>query len=184
MNSTKPGFTVVTILMLALLLLASCGNNGDTGEEQTTIKPTPTVTQEPVIITIGNLSDLTGVSSNAMETINMALKDTVDYYNDQNLIPGVKVEVVTYDGQWNPSNDIPGYKWLKENGADLILTPVSSTAVTLKPYAKKDQMVLFTWAPTEEAVSPPGYVFSPANTLCKYVGYTLLSCVAENDPFS
>ncbi|NQT73005.1 MAG: ABC transporter substrate-binding protein [Chloroflexi bacterium] len=78
------------------------------------IEPTSTATQELVTITIGNLSDLTGVSSNAMGVVNIALEDTVEYYNERNLIPGVELEVITYDGQYNPSNDIPGYEWLKE----------------------------------------------------------------------
>ncbi|NQT73659.1 MAG: hypothetical protein HQ553_12960 [Chloroflexi bacterium] len=52
----------------------------------------------------------------------------------------------------------------------------------LKPYVEKDEMVLFAWAPTKEAVSPPGYVFSPCNTLSEYTSYTLLKYVAENDP--
>ena len=144
--------------------------------------PSTTQAEETVKITIGNLSDITGVSGNVMKIINMALEDTIEYYNRQNLIPGVELEIITYDGQYNSSLDITGYEWLKENGADLIFTAVPPTAVTLKPYVEADEMVLFTWAPTQEAISPPGYVFSPSNTLGEYTGHTLLKCVADNDP--
>ncbi len=173
---------ILVLVMLLLTLPTACGSDSNDEKDENTLEAAPSVAHEPIVITIGNLSDLTGVASNAIGIINMALQDTVDYYNEQNLIPGVEIEVITYDGQWNPSRDIPGYEWLKENGADLIFTPVAPTAVTLKPYVDHDEMILFAWAPTEGAISPPGYVFSPANTLCNNIGYTLLSCVAENDP--
>jgi len=48
----------------------------------------------------------------------MALEDLVAYYNDSDLIPGVRLEVVVYDGQWDPARDIPGYEWLRGRGAD------------------------------------------------------------------
>lgn len=57
MTMIKPGFIVIAILVVPLLLFASCGNNGDK-EEQKTIEPTPMptptsiATQEPVTITI------------------------------------------------------------------------------------------------------------------------------------
>ncbi|MCP4612749.1 MAG: ABC transporter substrate-binding protein, partial [Planctomycetes bacterium] len=127
---------ILASILLALPLLTACSKNDETSAP--TISPTPTPTpsaikaQETVKITIGNLSDLTGVSANAMGIINMALEDTVEYYNEQNLIPGVELEVITYDGQFNPARDISGYEWLKENGADLIFTAVPPTAVTLK----------------------------------------------------
>lgn len=183
----KMAMTILMGLLLVLALLGACGSGNNDEQDPTettavTIEPTATATQELVKITIGNLSDLTGVSSNAMGVINMAVEDTVEYYNEQNLIPGVEIEVITYDGQFNPSYDIPGYEWLKEAGADLIFTAIPPTPVTLKPYVDKDEMVLFAWAPTIEAISPPGYVFTPCNTLSEYAGYTLLKYVAENDP--
>lgn len=177
--------TILIGLLSALSVLVACGSGNNNEQKETpadTIEPIVTATQEPIKIIIGNLSDLTGVSSNAMGVINMAVEDTVEYYNEHNLIPGVELEVITYDGQFNPSHDIPGYEFLKESGADLIFTAVPPTPITLKPYVDKDKMVLFAWAPTKEAIEPPGYIFSPCNTLSEYAGYTLLKYVAENDP--
>jgi hypothetical protein len=112
----------------------------------------------------------------------MALEDTAEYYTENNLIPGVEFEVVTYDGQYDPSRDIPGYEWLKERGADFIFSPVGATAVTLKPFLEEDKMVLFMMAPHEDAFAPPGWVFAPGNSLFNEQMYTLLKWVAENDP--
>ena len=176
-TSCKMRSVILASLLVALLLLAGCGG-GDNNEDVPTRTPTP----EPVVITIGNLTDLTGVSANAMSYLNMALEDLAKYYNDHRIITGVELKVIKYDGQYDPSRDISGYEWLKEKGADLLFTPVASTAVTLKPLLEEDEMVLFTVAPNEEVLVPPGYVFAPGETNTKYLSYTLLKWIAENDP--
>jgi len=171
------GMILVAIMLMALPLLVACG--GDDGK---TPAPTPTAepTSEPVTITIGNLSDLTGPSANPMEYINMALDDLVEYYNENNLIPGVRLEVVTYDGQMDPARDIPGYEWLIEKGADLIFTPIPATPVTLKSRVDSDKVVLFSMAADKDEILPPGYVFN-LGTIPQYDAYTLLKWIAEND---
>jgi len=171
----------VIFLALAILpLTISCGG-GDGGSS--TIVPEPTQeSPEAVVITIGNLTDLTGPASVAMTTINMGLEDLVRYYNEQKLIPGVRLEVLHYDGQYDPSKDIPGYERLKEKGADIIFTPVASAVIALKPRLEADRMVLFTVAPSKGAVEPGGYVFAVGSPFSEDLGYTLLKWVAENAP--
>lgn len=147
----------------------------------------PTTRIEPdisdnVVITIGNLTDVTGVASNALNILTMALEDIAGLYNDHDLIPGVEFKVITYDTQYNPDLDTTGYEWLKERGADFIFTPVASAATTLKPRLENDQMVLFTVAPTEAALVPPGYVFCTGNASGRDVSYTTLEWMAAKDP--
>ncbi|NQT74268.1 MAG: hypothetical protein HQ553_16105, partial [Chloroflexi bacterium] len=95
--------------MAVMLLLLSLSIGCTSGEPSPSPLVRPTATPEmpetppDVVITIGNLSDLTGVSSNAMVYINMALDDLIKYYNENNLIPGVRLNVITYDGQMNPA---------------------------------------------------------------------------------
>ncbi len=178
----KFGFLLLLFALLLVLGAMACGNSDETPTPKPTLTPTAEPTREPVTITIGNHTDNTGVSSNAMAIITMALEDMVTYYNDQKLIPGVEFKVLTYDGQYNPARDIPGYEWLKERGADLFFSGVASIAVTLKNYLEEDKIVLFTLAPTEEVLVPPGYVFSPGQTLGKMASYSLLKWIAENDP--
>jgi len=109
------------MVFLLLLLVSSVACNGDSngsndGDEKITSEAdgmkTADTPDEDVVITIGSLSDITGPASNAMTVINMALDDVVEYFNDENLIPGVELKVVTYDGQLDPARDIPGYEWL------------------------------------------------------------------------
>ncbi len=134
---------ILVILLLAMSLLSACdGGDGDEVTEQPTSQPTsgPVTSPEPgekVIITIGNHSDLTGPTSNAMDSINAALDDLIEYFNDENLIPGVELKVVTYDGQMDPARDIPGYEWLREKGADLIFAVLPPTVVILRPIVEK-----------------------------------------------
>jgi len=112
----------------------------------------------------------------------MALEDLARYYNENNLIPGIEFQVITYDGRFDPSRDELGYDWLTENGADLIFTPIPSTAVTLKDRVEEDRIVLFTTALADEAFEPPGWVFAAGNTLGKAHAYTGLSWIADFDP--
>ncbi|NQT73014.1 MAG: ABC transporter substrate-binding protein [Chloroflexi bacterium] len=168
---------LLLILIMISLVVIGCNGDGDTPA----LSPTPeTSPVEDVVITIGNLSDLTGPSANPMEYINMALDDLVEYYNENNLIPGVRLEVVTYDGQMDPARDIPGYEWLIEKGADLIFTPIPATPVTLKSRVDSDKVVLFSMAADKDEILPPGYVFN-LGTIPQYDAYTLLKWIAEND---
>ncbi|MFO8010525.1 MAG: ABC transporter substrate-binding protein [Dehalococcoidia bacterium] len=161
-----------TALLLISPLIYACGSEGET--EGT--KP-----QQPdVEIIIGNLTDKTGASANAMSVIDMALADAVRYYNENNNIPGVKLKVVEYDGRYEPSNDIPGYQWLKDRGADLIYTNVPATPITLKHRVNSEKMVLFTPAANRETITPPGYIFV-TSTLPEDNAYTLLKWLSEND---
>ena len=109
----KLAILLVLVLSSVLILnLVACGND----EEEATVNPLgqtvnahtpePQVIEEPVEIIIGNLTDITGVSANAQLLVNRALDDIVEYYNSENLIPGVELKVITYDTQFDPSKDI------------------------------------------------------------------------------
>ena len=170
-TSFKKGLIFLVFLMIFLAALGACG--GDETKE-------PTKSLDDVVITIGNLTDLTGVSASAQEVINYALDDLIDYFNEENMIPGVELKVKEYDGQFDPTYDIPGYERLKQQGADLIVTGVTSSPVTLKPRVNKDEMLLFTLSGNLSTLEPPGYVFAPAS-LPEHEALTLLKWIAEND---
>ncbi len=169
--SNKLAFNLLVILILALIPMSACSSDDEETQQQE---------QEDVVITIGNLSDLTGVSANAMELIDKALEDLVRFYNEQGLIPGVELKVITYDGQYDPARAIPGYEWLRERGADLIWTPAPPSAVTLKSRADEDQFMLFVSAANLDELMPAGYTFS-VGTMPEFQAYTLLDWLANND---
>ncbi len=158
------------VLILLLLVIISCAESDE-----------KTQSSERVI-TIGNLTDQTGPAASAMSIIDTSLEDMAHYYNEQNLIPGITFRVVHYDGQYDSALDVPGYQKLKQEGADVIFTGVSSSVMTLKPRLERDEIILFTVAPTSAAVNPPGNVFVPGSPLSEDLSYTLLKWVSENDP--
>ena len=151
----------VLVVLLGMLLvipfMASCDSNEDDKTKEG--GQSEAITE----IVIGNLTDQTGASATALNVINTALDDAVEYYNEQGFVPdGVRLKVISYDTQYEPSKDITGYELLKNKGADLIITNVPHTPITLQYRVNEDQMILFTTGANYDTVYPPGYIFVPA----------------------
>lgn len=81
------GVIAVMVLLMALPLLYACnGGNGTEKPSSPTATTTPTpMPTEKVTVTIGNHTDKTGVASNAMQYVDLALADTIEYYNENSL---------------------------------------------------------------------------------------------------
>jgi len=179
---------LITVLCFAvaltvLPLMTACG--GDDDEKTPTAGPTEagqptTEPPEEVTIKIGNLTDKTGPASTAMQVMDMALKDLARYYNEQNLIPNVKLEIIEYDTQYEPSRDIPGYEWVMEKGADFVFTGLPTTPLTIKSSVNQDEVVLFSMSGLEDLGDPPGWVFVLSAAFSD-VGESMLNWIAEND---
>ncbi len=179
---------VITVLqivaMVALLILVTaCGDSNDDSTPLSNLdSELVPPDQEDIVITIGTLTDLTGVSANALQYIDLALMDTVNYYNENNLIPGVELKVIKYDTQYDYSRFIPGYEWLREKGADIIVNFLPPGVPLLKTRANEDQVPVFTMSATVEPEELDGsYVYCVA-VAPKYEGYTILDWIAKNDP--
>ena len=191
---SRMGMIGMAIISLLLSLLVGCDDDGktktpiatETPTATATIAPTetPTPTQEPiedVVITIGNISDMTGPGAALFETMNMVLDDMVEYYNEENFIPGVELKVISYDTGYDPAKGIPAYEWLMEKGADLIYVIATPAVAVLASRANDEKVVLFGPSVPDEYLTPPGYVFAlGGSTQCD--GYTLVKWIAENDP--
>ena len=179
----------MAVVLLLLSLSVGCGGGDDDGDLVPTASPTSTPVEEPeqtstpaedVVITIGSLTDLTGPAAGTMEIVEMALGDLVKYYNEENLIPGVELEVVRYDTSMDLSKYITGYQWLRERDIDVLFSPMPGVAEILRARIEKDGMVLFLVSAVKEEMIPPGNNFMPA-TFPEDNAYTLLKWIAEND---
>ncbi|MFO8010709.1 MAG: ABC transporter substrate-binding protein [Dehalococcoidia bacterium] len=168
-------FSLIMILA-GMAFFTACGGEGDDGVRDTAA----TETREDAVITIGNLTDKTGASSSALSVMDMALEDMVNHYNENELIPGVRVRVVSYDARYDPSKHTPGYLWLRERGADLIYCADPNALETLKSRADRDRFLLFASSAQDALLGEPGYAFC-AGTHPSDLTYTALSWIAEND---
>lgn len=174
-------FTITLSISPVALLFSGCSDNtSDLSPVQTQESPAGGSLQKDAVVTIGNLSDFTGVAATSMSIISIALKDMVNYFNNEDLIPGVTVEVVDYDNQFEAGKDISGYEYLRWKNADLIWTPVPGSGIRLKPLADKDHFLVICASVDIEELLPAGYVFSVGN-IPQYDAYTLLKWIAEND---
>jgi hypothetical protein len=102
--------------------------------------------------------------------------DLVRYYNNEDLIPGGKLKLITYDYQNNPARNIPGYEWCKERGAKVVFGVHPDTPLTLKSFAERDKVAIGTVSYTDAVAEPPGWVFifgcsqnAQARTLLKWL---------------
>ncbi|MBM3133417.1 MAG: ABC transporter substrate-binding protein, partial [Chloroflexi bacterium] len=175
--SSRAWIAVLVLLLIGLPFLAACSSDDD-DEAETSANPTQV---EDVEITIGHITDMTGPGAAAFTVVNAALEDAVRHFNEQNLIPGAELKVLHYDGQMDPSKDLPGYEWLKQNGVDVIFTGVPVTPVTLKSRLEADKMPLFALTSNETITNPPGWIFSMTTDNQPFI-YSLLKWIAENDP--
>jgi ABC-type branched-subunit amino acid transport system substrate-binding protein len=133
-----------------------------------------------VTIHIGQLTDFTGAASPALKQITYITEDMIRYYNDENIIPGVKLKLDAYDTKFDPSRYSLGYDWCKQKGDDVIITIIADAPLMLKPFAARDKIVLAAMGGSPELFTPPGWVFgfSSAN---EDSGKILLHWIVGND---
>ena len=192
-TSAKVTNSALALMLISLLTLVFACNDSDDGTQNLQSKPAST--QEPTqesastpqekedaVITIGTLTDLTGVAASALQDIGIALDDTVKYYNQENLIPGVELKVVKYDTYYDYSRFLPGYEWVREKGADVVINFLPPGPEILKPRANRDKCPVFTMtAPVRPGELDGSYIYGLA-TAPTYEAYTLLNWLPDNDP--
>ena len=162
----KCRFAVAILLVLAMLSTTYLGCSGK-GEEGTTI-------------TMGFLTDMTGPASSFLVLSDHVYYDLADYVNENDPIPGARIKILSYDTQYNPARDVPGYLWLRERGASVIFSGIPTVGDTLKETAARDKVVIVSSAPSTYQLEPPGWV------LCQTppVGWVMkgfLKWISEND---
>lgn len=136
---------IVSFLVVAMIAVFCVGCGGDE--------------EGKVVLTIGEVSDFTGPASPAANITHKATVDAVRYFNEKGLIPGVRIKLVSWDTQWNPARNLPGYEWVRGRGADMIYTLIPGFAETMKAFAARDKIPILVSGTTIPMVEPPGWVF-------------------------
>ena len=161
----KMAVAFLLILVMLVPLSSSCG--GDEGGGKVTIH-------------IGQLTDLTGPGAPALKQITYITEDMIRYYNDENIIPGVRLKLDAYDTQFNPARYSLGYDWCKQKGDDVVITIIGDAPLMLKPFAARDKVVLAAMGAVDELFTPPGWVFGFSDTV-QQASKVLLHWIVEND---
>ena len=127
------------------------------------------------------MTDMTGPSGSFYASVLYAVQDATRYVNDEEPIPGVRIKIEVWDERSDASRILPGYEWLKERGAKVIVSPQPEVPETLKPFAERDKVPVFTWASSEVIVQPPGWVFC-VNANVPDMMHSLLKYVSDQWP--
>jgi hypothetical protein len=147
----KIAVAFLLILVMLVPLSLSCGGGGSGGGAAT--------------ITLGELSDFTGPASPAIRTLHYAVQDIVRYYNEEGLIPGVKIKLESWDTKTDSSREVIGYEWVRGRGAKVVITVMPQTGVMLKSFADRDKVPVCSLSTNEAMLQPPGWVFAFSNAL-------------------
>jgi len=160
----RQGKAIACFLVLALLATFFSGCHRATGQG--------------VTIRIGYITDVTGPGSPVLIHFTYILEDLVRYYNEENLIPGAKIKIVTYDTKADAGRDIPGYDWVRDRGAQVLIVCLAVTAETVKSFAERDKIPVAVMPSTKALIEPPGWAFCfsyPAS----YAVESLLKWISE-----
>ncbi|MFO8101798.1 MAG: ABC transporter substrate-binding protein [Dehalococcoidia bacterium] len=170
------------VSLLVVMLPACSSDDGSPAEPAETTKPAETTAPaEEVVLTIGNITDQSGGGAAVLSIVDDAVGDVIKYYNENNLIPGVRVKMVSYDSAYDPAKEVPAYNYLKSKGADIIIGNMPNSAVVLRPFINADEIPFFSQSYTEEGFYPPAYLFS-INVRTDRAVRALLEWISENDP--
>lgn len=169
---------LLAILLTLLPLLVACDDDDDDEKATPTAEATPA---ERAKFTLGNISDITGPAAPALIVVDFALDDLIKHFNENNLIPGLELAVETYDSQYDPGKAIPGYEWILERGADVVVTGLPPIVASIHPRATKDEVALLSIVVESTALELPTWNFAFSAYPKSYI-YTLMNWIQENDP--
>ena len=143
---SRPFVACLMVLALVLILFSGCAEEKEEGK---------------VPVVIGFVSDFSGAASSALRVLWWNVTDFVKYTNEEDPIPGVELKIVSYDTKYDTARDLPGYEWVKDKGAQVILAPIGGTVEAMKPFAAEDKIPLWCGNATLPVVEPPGWAFAP-----------------------
>jgi len=139
-------FLLVLILIAAVFSSACSDEDDETGGEKTVIKFALDL-------------PLSGAAATAFIPTKIQSEAFIRYINAEEPIPGVELEVITYDNQYDPSEAIPSYLDLVDRGAKFIAWADSTCATNIQSVTTEDKFLVFAGNGTEAILEDPGYTF-------------------------
>jgi ABC-type branched-subunit amino acid transport system substrate-binding protein len=138
--------TIVALALTALLLFTACapGLTAPAGEEK--------------VVEIGAIVALTGPVGGPCSYPFYALQDYLDYFDDENGIPGVTLELVWVDGATIEDREISAYRRFVDRGIPFIIS--ITEAEMFRACTEKDEIPIICLAQTEGIMYPPCWLYS------------------------
>jgi ABC-type branched-subunit amino acid transport system substrate-binding protein len=146
------GLWVLAAALIALLLLVSA------------CAPATTPPLGEKVVEIGALPVLTGGGGSADQPCFLAFQDYIKYFNEEERIPGVTVELVWRDSATDIQRFLSGYGMLADRGVPVIWSDLTIAYGGLGARLEKDQIPLFAGGATATAVYPPSWIFDAWST--------------------
>ena len=138
---------LLAIALAVLLLVTACAapTTPDTGKK---------------VVEIGAIPCLTGGGGSADQPAFRAMEDYIRYFNEEQRIPGVTLELVWRDNQTQIPAFISAYRSFVDRGVPVIFSNYPTPLEGLMPQLEKDQTPFVTGGATGPLVVPPGWVFA------------------------
>jgi len=140
------GLGILLIALTILLLIAACApaSEGQLDEEKK--------------VSIGWLVGLTGPAASAGRYPHMVLVDYIKYANEEELIPGVPIDLVWTDTRNEVAMDISAYRKFADRGVPIMISMCESEV--FKNWLEKDEVPMLSMVLSEAAIYPPGWIYS------------------------
>jgi branched-chain amino acid transport system substrate-binding protein len=134
------GIAILAIALAALLVLTACA-------------PRPIVEEKTV--QFGWIQPITGGGAATSQTLLMGWEDYVRYFNEQQAIPGVRIELLWRDTQLQVALGIGHYERLVAAGIPLIAAGEPGLTAAIKGRCEQDKVVGFlVGSPTHDDMYP------------------------------
>jgi branched-chain amino acid transport system substrate-binding protein len=143
----RPGIAILVIALVALLVLTACA-------------PRPVVEEKTA--QFGWLLPITGPTSGAIAPLLQAGEDYIRYFNEQEAIPGVRIELLWRDTILQYALGLSHYERLVAAGIPLVGAVESPLLFGLRGRFERDEVVAFILgSPYHEALYPePGWYYT------------------------
>lgn len=143
---------IMAVVLAGLLVVTACA-------------PAPTVPAEgKKVVEIGYISPFTGAGSSQEQISLSAVLDYVRYFNEENRIPGVTVEVLWGDSASSLNRFVSIYERFKARGIPVMISNDTFGIVPRQSTFERDKIPLLSANPVKEIVYPPHwyYFFRPS----------------------
>lgn len=137
---------ILALGLTALLLFTACAPASSPDGEK--------------VLELGLMASITGPASSASQYAVRGAEEYIRYYNEEEGIPGVTVKLVWADTGHFVAQGLSTYNRWIERGIPLWMCVLVDETMTIKPLAERDKTPFLTFAISEKAMYPPGWVYS------------------------